>query len=383
MRGIAAARCGELAEARRYLERLLYQDPDTATLVEAWYWLSRVSSDPQEKRRYLEQVLACEPFEPRARRELAILDGKLDPTRIIDPDRPCNTPNQAPQGQPQRMTCSKCGGRLAYAPDGATLLCESCETRQRMGFSHPDDHETPAGMGEQDFAIAMATAQGHLHPEVTRTIACQGCGAEFLLPPEVLSLTCPYCNSVYVVDKAGTRELVAPSGLIPFQFDRLKARQTCEDYLRDWGEPVSLPPGAPQALYQPVWCFTVSGQAPWNCQRYSNRRWIPDMGANIVFFRDMLIAASPKLQTLFPHDIQGYTLSALVPYDGRYLADWPAETYQVSMADASLKAREFALEETRRQIQDAFLDETRNLTVSSAEIAIESFRLVLLPVWTV
>ncbi|MDD5371115.1 MAG: hypothetical protein PHQ40_18695, partial [Anaerolineaceae bacterium] len=42
-----------------------------------------------------------------------------------------------------------------------------------------------------------------------------------------------------------------------------------------------------------------------------------------------------------------------------------------------------ALEETRRQIQDAFLDETRNLTVSSAEIAIESFRLVLLPVWTV
>jgi DNA-directed RNA polymerase subunit RPC12/RpoP len=251
-----------------------------------------------------------------------------------------------------------------------------------MRSASPGAFVHPAGMDEQDFVIAMATAQGHLHPEVTRTIACQSCGAEFLMAPEALSLTCPYCNSLYVVENAGSRELVAPSGLIPFQFDRQRARKLFEDHLREWGDSAPLPPGAPQALYQPAWCFTISGQAPWNCLRYVNRRWAPDSGSKIVFIRDVLISASPKVKGIFPRDIPGYTLSALVPYDGRYLADWPAETYQVSMSDASLQAREFALEEARKQIQAAFLEETRNLNVSSAEITIESFKLVLLPVWT-
>jgi hypothetical protein len=36
------------------------------------------------------------------------------------------------------------------------------------------------------------------------------------------------------------------------------------------------------------------------------------------------------------------------------LADWPAETYQVEVGDASLDARQMALEIERRSIQDKF-----------------------------
>jgi len=39
-------------------------------------------------------------------------------------------------------------------------------------------------------------------------------------------------------------------------------------------------------------------------------------------------------------EVSHFNLDALVAYDPYYLAGWPAETYQVSPADASLLARQ-------------------------------------------
>ena len=53
----------------------------------------------------------------------------------------------------------------------------------------------------------------------------------------------------------------------------------------------------------------------------------------------MPIPASRKLSAVFLKLIATFELKAVKPYDPRYLANWPAEVYDIPMAEASLDAR--------------------------------------------
>jgi hypothetical protein len=69
----------------------------------------------------------------------------------------------------------------------------------------------------------------------------------------------------------------------------------------------------------------------------------------------------------------------LIPYETKYLAAWPAETYSLSLADAALRARERSLDATEARLSA----EAGGLryAVRSAHMIVESFRLTLVPVW--
>src|SRR5215211_5786343 len=86
--GVAAAKADSKEEARNYLEWVLRTDADLDQQAEAWYWLSRITGDPKEKRDCLENVLSIYPRHPEARRDLAILDGRLRPEAMHDPRFP-------------------------------------------------------------------------------------------------------------------------------------------------------------------------------------------------------------------------------------------------------------------------------------------------------
>ena len=84
-KALAAAQSGDprdRQEAEYYLEWVLRTDSDLDQQVTAWYWLSRITDDPKEKRERLENALAIRPPHPDARRDLAILDGRLKPNQM-------------------------------------------------------------------------------------------------------------------------------------------------------------------------------------------------------------------------------------------------------------------------------------------------------------
>lgn len=85
--GVAAARSKDKEEARFYLEWTLRSEPDLEQETEAWYWLSYITDDPKEKRDCLENVLAISPKYPEARRDLAILEGRLKQEDILGQGR--------------------------------------------------------------------------------------------------------------------------------------------------------------------------------------------------------------------------------------------------------------------------------------------------------
>jgi hypothetical protein len=75
-----------------------------------------------------------------------------------------------------------------------------------------------------------------------------------------------------------------------------------------------------------------------------------------------------------------FELSKTRSYDPRFLANWAAEVYDVPMADASLDARSRAYTQLKRRLPGE-IAALHNLRTSSASLTIESFKLVLIPLW--
>jgi hypothetical protein len=385
VRGIAAAKTKDIDEARFYLEWVLRTDANRQQRIKAWYWLSEISDDPAEKRDLLENILAHEPGHAEARRSLAILDGRLDPDDIIDPNRQPTRPEpQDPQKvRTQQFTCPQCNGQMKYSPDGQTLFCPFCQHQMEL------DQALQAGdtVEEQDFFVALATAKGHSRTVTMQAFQCQGCGASFVTGPAVLSLTCPYCASAHVMEHPESRELIPPEGIIPFGLTQEQAHNALYRWLKAKKRYQQAQTAAPTGLYVPVWTFDVGGQIQWRERavetRHTRIKTVTQTSSRAIFFDDILIPASHKFTNL-ASEFRHYHLDEIVPYESGYLADWPAETYQISTADASLKARQQAYARAKQQVRELnavpFADQ-EELTFSSANITVESYKLILLPVW--
>ncbi len=365
VRGIAAAKAGERREAVRYLEWALNQDATAEQRIQAWYWLSECSEDVGQKRYYLQQVLSADPNYQPARRGLAILDGRLKPDAIVDPNRLPGVQLQA-GADARRFVCPTCGGRLTYAPDGKSLTCESCEVQQRWLPTQFSDASTGAD-GSQDFTVAMATLSGHALPSLERPVTCQSCGAPFTLDADDLSAACPYCATVYVIEKSSNGAVYGVQALIPFGVSRQQALDALHTWLLSLRVAGRVQVTGLRGGYLPAWLFWI-GLPTAVQQPFAGPGDFAAAGELIV------VPACRGLPKAWEAAFGAFDWSQLTAFDPAFLANWQAETYQVSLSDASLAAR-FA---ARNRIHQAGWS---GRAISSLDLQIFAFRLALLPFW--
>ncbi|MBV6450504.1 MAG: hypothetical protein MHPDNHAH_01228 [Anaerolineales bacterium] len=382
--GIIEAKAGNRESALRYLDRAVYMSNDHNALAEGWFWISQLTDGKVEKRKALENCLAHDLQHARARRALAILDGKLKADEIVDPDHLPPAPEGLHAADAQRFVCPKCGGRMSFSPDGQSLTCEYCSRNQKFTAQ-------PGSANEKDFIIAMATARGHGKPLNQQVFHCEGCGCEFILPPNQISTTCVYCGSAHVVNWESEEQLLAPDGIIPHAFDRQRAVKR----LVEWVEGSKIQPEGkvepPRGVYLPMWTFDIGGEVQYTGEVYENDndifgqrtretrlRRVSD--SYPVHVNDLPIPAARKLSGVFQRLIPTFELRAVKPYEAGYLANWPAEVYDIPMAEASLDARAQALAKYKRDLP-MLVNPIKLISTSSANMTVESFRLTLLPVW--
>ncbi|MFN8411097.1 MAG: hypothetical protein U0Z26_01785 [Anaerolineales bacterium] len=384
--GIIEAKTGNKEVARRYLDRAIYMTSSFDILAEGWFWMGEVTDDPIEKRKAYENCLSHELHHARARRALAILDGKLKADEVINPDHLPVPASGVRDADAQRFMCPKCGGRMSFAPDGQSLVCEYCSRNQTLSNGSAD---------EKDFVIAMATMKGHGKPLQEQVFHCNGCGAEFILLPQQISASCVYCNSPHVVSLEKSKDLLAPDAIIPHVFDQKHAVQL----LIRWVEENEIQPekkvDLPRGLYLPLWTFDVGGVIDYTGEvvetedetfglvvgnRHGQRKVTRVTDQYPIMVDDLPLPASRKPSAIFLKLIPTFDLKALKPYDPRFLANWPAEIYDVPMADASLDARSRAYAKYKRELP-ALLGNMNLIHTSSANLMVESFKLNLLPVW--
>lgn len=382
--GIIDAKTGSKESARRYLDRAIYMAESHDVLAEAWFWMSEVVNDPLEKRKALENCLSHDVYHTRARRSLAIFDGKIKADEIVDPDKLPAAPGGSREAQADRFMCPKCGGRMSFAPDGSSsLVCDYCSRQNPLGGK-----ETDPG---NDFIAAMATMKGHGKPLQEQVFHCNGCGAEFILPPKQISANCAYCDSPHVVNLEKARDLIAPDTIIPHTFDQKKAVRA----LVEWVKENNIEPGKraelPRGVYLPIWMFDIGGVVNYTAEivvsedsEYNNnrheRKVIRVNEDYPVMVGGLALPASRKLSAVFMKLIPTFDLDSFKQYDPRYLSGWLAEVYDVPMAEASLDARRIAFKDVKKRLPHS-LGGVEPLHVSSAGMLVESFKLALLPVW--
>jgi len=378
--GIIEAKSGFKENAHRYLERAVSTSGNPDVLSEAWYWISKITDDPTEKRSALENCLSWDLQHARARRDLAILDGKLDEGEIIDPDALPAVPTDLARASADRFMCPQCGAKMVFAPDGSGLICEHCTRKQKLVSGSEAE--------EQDFLIAMATARGHRKPVAMQVFHCQGCGAEFILPPDVISANCAYCDSPHVVSLDESRELLRPEGILPQAFDQKGAARLLVAWVDGNGIKPQGQVDQPRGIYLPVWTFDIGGGIGYRGDKYESEDGFNQRASRVVRIEeeypvhidDLAIPASRKIARHVSRLLPSYDLTHTKPYDPRYLANWAAEVYDVPMADASLDARSQAYDRLKHRLPGDIAS-LFNLKTSSAGLAIESFKLVLVPVW--
>lgn len=374
----AAAKAGDKKEAERYFKWILRLEPSDEEIIEAYHWLTELTDDPGEKRNFIDEILIRDPSDARARKILAILKGELKAEDIIDPDRlTIDRKTEPVKANIQRFTCPNCGARMVYTPDGESLLCENCGTKQELslaGLAKPK----PAG---SNFTVAMATIQGHVQPVKARVISCRSCGAKFLLLPNFLSGSCPYCEATYAEGEAVEKQIILPQMLIPFRVSLSEVR----DALRVWFESEEIDGSpwvaVPRGFYLPVWTFDIGGQLTWTCKVRRGNQWQPVSGVKVLIYSDIPVLATKSLHEGLISIIDSFDLTKSIPYDARYLANWMTETYQISIGDASLTARSYVLASEKESIPSQYERPITDLTVNSSAMTVDTYRLILLPVW--
>ncbi|MCJ7551011.1 MAG: hypothetical protein MUQ30_15160, partial [Anaerolineae bacterium] len=378
--GIAAAHAGETAEARRYLERVLYLDADREQLTKAHLWLSRLVTDRAEQREHLEGILAADPTHGEAQRALALLNGTLSPVEIVDPDHPPNSSLEVDaESKPrpiaaQRTVCPQCGGRIHFEPGKSSVQCRYCGHRQPIRTAL----RAQTALREENFIVALATAKGHTVPEGLRSLRCQGCQATLLTSGE-LSTHCPYCGSAHIVE-VDTQAAIEPEGLIAF----VVAEDDAEAAFREWlGDQMGnnrerlahVHTTRLRGIYLPIWTFDLMGEVGWRGSEPEDRRRSNGAlisiseggihfriegqgnrigareGTHYVLVDDAIVPASHKVPFALREVFELFDLSRAVPYEPAFLSDWPAETYEVAVGDASLVARRQVLEEAGADIR--------------------------------
>jgi hypothetical protein len=192
-----------------------------------------------------------------------------------------------------------------------------------------------------------------------------------------------------VVNWESEEQLLAPDGIIPHSFDQNRAIKI----LVEWVQSNEIKPekqvDLPRGIYLPLWTFDLGGEIDYvgemideNDIRFGSERpkKIRVKDSYPVQVNDIPIPASRKLSAVFLRLIPTFELRGVKPYDPRYLANWPAEVYDIPMAEASLDARAQSLKRYKNDLP-VQLNLTDLISTSSAKMMVESFRLNLLPVW--
>jgi uncharacterized Zn finger protein (UPF0148 family) len=378
VRGTAAARVGEVQEAKFYLEWLLSLDPDEEEKLEAMFWLARCSDDPQQKRDLLEKVLASQPHHFLARREWMILQGRLSSSDVIDPNlvarSTANTSNGTANAKVKSLVCPNCGGKMVYSPDGTTLVCEYCEVSNRK--------QKEFGVVQKDFLLSLSTIKGHSVPAGQPEIACQQCGAVFIKGMDIISVTCPFCESSLVVETLESKAEIAPSSIFPARVSKNAAAAIFLNWCKTKG--MNLLRGSLQlhGIYLPAWWFAIGGSLHY---RYmiENNRHIPvaGQGSQPILRDNLCVPAGKRFSAELREIIQSLNFDWMRGYSPEYLADWLAETYQVTVADASLEARSICLSLEKRKANLSIPAGAEDIVFDSHDMVVESYQLCLIPIW--
>lgn len=301
------------------------------------------------------------------------------------------------------LVCKDCGAILAFKPGSTHLKCEYCGSENQIEVSNEvieeiDYNKFISNQIEKEDKVQIVS------------VKCTTCGAFVSFPPNITSDECPYCSSNIIVKDGSTSSIIKPKSLIPFVIDKKKADTLFRDWISGlWFAPSKLKErtskGKINGVYIPYWTYdsktyssytgqrgtyyyvtetyttTENGQSVTKTRQVRKTRWTSVSGDVNHFFDDVLVIASNSLPKKIANKLDPWNLSAIVPFNEKYLGGFKSEAYQVDLKDGFVTAKGIMDGEIRRIIKRQIGgDEQRIFSVNTMYNNI-TFKHILLPIW--
>lgn len=307
-----------------------------------------------------------------------VLDGSADDDAVIDLDA------SASSGIP----CSACGSPL----DAQDRFCPACGT-------------TNEKFSEQGKKVVQANQA---------SLQCESCGAQIELQEREVSYVCPFCDSTYVIERAGTgvaRE--APEFVIGFSLNKQQARERFLQWIREGGfyQPTDLGQIAREdklhGVYLPFWMFAMLAESDWSARigqywyrtetyttmengklvtktrQVRETEWWPLRGKHHHYHSGYLVSASKGLSQAEAEAIKPYNLPALKRFEPYYLAGWACEEYTVEKEMALQICQAEFLRRERSNVAGFMPGDTHQLNDVRTSFSDVSSDLCLLPIYVI
>jgi len=388
-------RKGERARAAQHLTDLTKLYP---SFPDPWVWLSATTDDPAKRIDYLENAVLLEPAHPLARDALAISQGKVLPRRARRDRR---------ENQRIKVTnCPQCGGSLHYEPGAREVVCQYCGRRLVLREKNLINEEARL-VGDLQLQRRM---QGHTWREVQRIVHCQACGAELIMTHH-LAKQCVFCVSTSVLLEDSKQLLEQPDGFLPFKLDEGeagaaigRAQRSTPQRLKTWWTGREQVIEGLQAIYIPYWVFDGFvevrkpragwlGEPEWRGFADGARRSgqlgnspaenEAGLGKELMMFDNLVFPAMAFPPPWLLKRVLPYELGALVPYEPRLLASWPAALYNRDVEVAVGDAYDAMLSAAAWRKRSVVVANASNLGQlrQAFQVTAVTYQLVLLPVW--
>lgn len=317
-------------------------------------------------------------------------------------------PKVAPHRGEHHYPCESCGADLRFAPGQERLVCDHC--------GHVQDIPRATGRGaarlrEIPLEAGLKAVLPSADMEEHKTLSCPNCGASIAVSGANHANECPFCATPVVSD-TGTRRLIKPQGVLPFKLTEVQARAALTQWLgRLWFAPSGLVQYARKGrrmtgIYAPFWTFDAASRTAYSGQRgdayYESEqvrvhvngqwetrteqvrriRWTPVSGRVARDFDDVLIYAARSLPPAYVAALQPWDLSALAAYSPDFLAGFEAEGYTVELHEGRHLAQAEMMRVIQSDVRRDIGGDEQQIGAMEPVFAEETFKHVLLPVWT-
>lgn len=308
-----------------------------------------------------------------------------------------------------RWPCDSCGSDLRYAPDKGLLECTHCGATKDLAKS--DARAKAKAFQELSLAKGLANDLPEAASAAVRSTSCPACGAVVEFSGANHAANCPYCATPVVVD-TGTKRHIKPQAVLPFALTENQARDALTKWLGSlWFAPNGLleytrKGRAMAGIYVPFWTFdaatttryrgargehyyetrmvtvNVNGRSEQRSEQVQRTRWYPASGRVSRDFDDVITMASASLPQRLGNELTPWDLTAMQPYNPDYLAGFQAEGYTISLADGWGDAQSIMARVIEMDIRRDIGGDVQRIDSADTVYADETFKHVLLPIWT-
>ena len=296
--------------------------------------------------------------------------------------------------------CPNCGSKLSFVPGTSSLRCESCDSTfsiESIGKGKLDEEE------KDYFAMLDKLSRQSSHTKKQRTIKCDACGANFLLNDKTVSTKCPYCGSNRVVVEEKQEVLIKIDGVIPFVFDKEKAKE----YFKDWVKHKKMAPinfkkklkdVDMNGFYVPYYTYdsnTYSSYTAYRGDYYyvtvkvngkttKERRvkWTFVSGKVNKPFDDVLVNGIPTRIDKHITKISVFDFNSMEKYQESFIMGYYSERPSISLKEGFDKAKEMMYQDIRRECISRIGGDTyKDLTVNSRFEDV-TFKQIMAPIYS-